>query len=350
MIEYPSRLDLARLPTPLTRMERLSTEFPGVDIWLKHDEMTGVEVSGNKVRKLEFIFAEALAQGCDTVITCGGVQSNHCRATAVLAARLGLKAHLLLRGERPPELSGNLLLDHLSGAEISYISQADWRTHEEYGRELQDEYERRGRRALFIPIGGSDAIGLWGYIAACEELRKDFDRSGIEPDAIVVATGSGGTQSGLLVGRELFGLRAGIVAFNVCDDAAWFEQKVRRDVAAWSERYDASFDVEGLAIATIEGYVGPGYGEAGPEVYRTIASVARREGVFLDPVYTGKAFNGMLSELRKGDSGCLAGAGTVVFIHTGGLFGVFPHQRQFKETLIDQSFRAAHGCDAEFDG
>lgn len=329
MIEYPPRLELARLPTPLTRLERLSAEFPGVDIWVKHDEMTGTEVSGNKVRKLEFIFAEALAQDCDTVITCGGVQSNHCRATAVLAARLGLKAHLLLRGERPAELSGNLLLDHLSGAEISYISQADWHTHEAYGRELQREYERRGRRALFIPIGGSDANGLWGYIAACEELRADFERSGIEPDAIVAATGSGGTQSGLLVGRELFGLSARVLAFNVCDDAAWFDRKVRRDVTNWNERYEMGFDVDNLRVNTIEGYMGPGYGVAGQEVYRTIAEVARKEGVFLDPVYTGKAFNGMLSELRKGAGGCLAGAGTVVFIHTGGLFGVFPHYRQF---------------------
>ena len=329
MIDYPPRLGLARLPTPLTRLERLSEEFPGVDIWVKHDEMTGVEVSGNKVRKLEFILAEALARDCDTVITCGGVQSNHCRATAVLAARLGLRAHLLLRGERPAELSGNLLLDHLSGAGITYISQADWHTHEEYGRELQREYERKGRRAMFIPIGGSDAIGLWGYIAACEELREDFERTGIEPDAIVAATGSGGTQSGLLVGRELFGLGARVLAFNVCDDAAWFEQKVRRDVATWSERYGIGFDAENLAVDTIEGYMGPAYGVAGPEVYRTIAETARQEGVFLDPVYTGKAFNGMLSELRKGESGCLAGAGTVVFIHTGGLFGVFPHQREF---------------------
>lgn len=329
MIDFPPRLDLARLPTPLTRLDRLSAEFPGVDIWVKHDEMTGTEVSGNKVRKLEFIFAEALAQDCDTVITCGGVQSNHCRATAVLAARLGLKAHLLLRGERPAELSGNLLLDHLSGAEISYISQADWHTHGDYGRELQREYERRGRRALFIPIGGSDAIGLWGYIAACEELRADFERNGIEPDAIVAATGSGGTQGGLLVGRELFGLSARVLAFNVCDDAAWFDNKVRRDVTNWNERYEMGFDVDNLTVNTIEGYMGPGYGVAGPEVYRTIAGAARQEGVFLDPVYTGKAFNGMLSELRKGAGGCLSGAGAVVFVHTGGLFGVFPHHRQF---------------------
>ena len=248
-----------------------------------------------------------------------------------------------VRGERPAELSGNLLLDHLSGAEISYISQADWHTHEDYGRELRREYERRGRRAWFIPIGGSDAIGLWGYIAACEELRGDFERSGIEPDAIVAATGSGGTQGGLLVGRELFGLSASVLAFNVCDDAAWFDRKVRRDVTNWNERYEMDFDVDNLPVNTVEGYMGPGYGVAGPEVYRTIAKTAGLEGVFLDPVYTGKAFHGMLSELRKGESGCLAGVETVVFIHTGGLFGVFPHQRQLKETLSHPSFRAAHG-------
>ncbi len=335
MIDYPPRLDLARLPTPLRRLQRLSAEFPGVDIWVKHDEMTGLEVSGNKVRKLEFIFAEALAQGCDTVITCGGVQSNHCRATAVLAARLGLKAHLLLRGERSAVWSGNLLLDQLCGAEITYIPQQDWHGHEEYADELRREYQRRGHRALFIPVGGSDAVGLWGYIAACEELRRDFARGGIEPDAIVVATGSGGTQSGLLVGSALFDLRARILAFNVCDDAAWFERKVRRDVAAWSERYGIDFEADKLAVNTVEGYMGPAYGVAGPEVYRTIAELARMEGVFLDPVYTGKAFHGMVSELRKGARGSLAQTGTVVFVHTGGLFGVFPHRRQFEELLAN---------------
>ena len=330
MIDYPPRLELARLPTPLTRMDRLSAEFPGVDIWIKHDEMTGVEVSGNKVRKLEFILAEALAQNCDTIITCGGVQSNHCRATAVLAARLGLKAHLLLRGERPPEPSGNLLMDYLCGAEISFIPQADWHGHEEFARDLQQDYARKGRRAFFIPIGGSDAIGLWGYIRASEELREDFRQAEIEPDAIVTATGSGGTQSGLIVGRELTGLRARILAFNVCDDAAWFDSKVRGDISQWSERCGIDLDLENLSVTTIEGYMGPAYGVAGPEVYRTIARVAREEGVFLDPVYTGKAFHGMVSELRKGKAGRLADVHNVVFIHTGGLFGVFPHQQHFE--------------------
>lgn len=332
MIDYPPRLELARLPTPLTRMDRLSAEFPGVDIWFKRDEMTGTEVTGNKIRKLEFIFAEALAQGCDTVITCGGVQSNHCRATAVLAARLGLKAHLLLRGERPAEPAGNLLLDYLSGAEISFISQTGWDGHEAFARELQQDYARRGHRAFFTPVGGSDAIGVWGYVAACEELREDFRRAGIEPDTIVTATGSGGTQSGLLVGRELLDLQAEILAFNVCDDAAWFDRKVRGDIGSWSERYGIDFDIENLSITTIEGYMAPGYGMAEPEVFRTITKVAREEGVFLDPVYTGKALHGMLAELRKGKAGRLADVRSVVFIHTGGLFGVFPQQQHFEFT------------------
>lgn len=329
MIDFPSRLNLARLPTPVTPLKRFALQNSDAHIWVKHDEMTGTEVSGNKIRKLEFSLAEARDQGCNVIVTCGGVQSNHCRSTAVLGARLGFKVHLILRGEQPEEPEGNLLMDYLAGATIDYLPQREWKTHDQYARSLQDRYATDGDKAFFIPIGATDEIGLWGYIAACEELTEDFERYDFKPDYIVCATGSGGTQGGLLVGSQLFQLPGEVVAFNVSDDANYFDRKIREDVALWQQRYKMTFDLDSLSIRTIEGYLGLGYGSAEPPVFELIARLSQEEGIFLDPVYTGKAFYGMVQELEKGDSGQLAGARDVLFIHTGGLFGVFPQRAGF---------------------
>ena len=160
MLQWPPRLQLANTPTPLTRLDRFSARFDGIDIWVKHDELTGMEASGNKIRKLEFSIAQALEEDCDTLITCGGLQSNHCRATAVLGARLGLKVHLLLRGEQPAEPDGNLMLDYLAGAEISYLPASRWAEHPEVAAGLQEDYLAQDHKAFFIPVGASDEIGL----------------------------------------------------------------------------------------------------------------------------------------------------------------------------------------------
>ena len=314
----------------MTKLENFSQQFDGVTIWVKRDELTGMEVSGNKIRKLEFSIAEALDQSCDTLITCGGIQSNHCRATAILGVRLGLKVHLILRGEKPEVPDGNLLMDYLSGAKISYLPNKEWASHTDLARELQEDTVKAGGKAFFIPTGASDEIGLWGYITACEEIKQDFEQIGIEPEYIVTATGSGGTQGGLIVGVDRFNIESEVVAFNVCDDAAYFERKIRQDVAAWKERYEQDVDIDKLAINTVEGYVGPGYGVAGPEVFAIIAELAASEGIFLDPVYTGKAFHGMVTEIKKAAAGRLPNATNVLFIHTGGLFGIFPQQNNFK--------------------
>lgn len=330
MINYPPRLELAKLPTPLTKLEKFKIPSFHGNLWVKRDELTGTEVSGNKIRKLEFSIAHALGEGCTTLITCGGLQSNHCRATAILGAQLGLKVHLILRGEKPALPEGNLLLDYLAGAEISFLPQEEWGSHENFAEGLQKAYLDSGDKAHFIPIGASDEIGLWGYIAAFEELVEDFKHNGIEPDYIITATGSGGTQGGLIVGTRLFGSKAKIRAFNVCDSASYFRKKIREDVSLWKQRYKIDIDETDLEISTLEGYMGPGYGEADDIVFETIAKLARTEGLFLDPVYTGKAFHGMISELQLGDQGQLPGARNVVFVHTGGLFGIFPQQKYFK--------------------
>lgn len=329
-LNYPPRLSLAQTPTPFHALDRLSRDVGGPRIWIKRDDMTGSAVSGNKIRKLEFALARAVEQGCDVVITAGGVQSNHCRTTAILCAQLGLKCHLILRGEADAALEGNLLLDKLVGAEISFYDNREY-TRREAGiyREIEQHYASQGSRAYAIPIGASDGVGLWGYIAACEELKADFSSAGIEPDHIVCATGSGGTQGGLTAGAKLFDLGARVWGINVCDDERYFLNKVAADLADWKARYadviDPQLVVDELSINVIDGYVGEGYARASAEVFALIHKVAKLEGVVLDPVYTGKAFFGLLAEIKQGR---FAGSDEIVFIHTGGLFGLFPQKDQ----------------------
>jgi D-cysteine desulfhydrase len=278
---------------------------------------------------LEFIFAAAIAQGCDTLITCGGLQSNHCRATAALGARLGIKVHLILRGEPVGVPDGNLLLDQLFGACISYYSEADYFANlNGIFDELVADYAQRGHKAWVVPTGASDGVGIWGYIQACEELRHDFKNAGIQPRHIVCATGSGGTQAGLTVGAVAHHLDAQVHGVAVSDDKQYFFDKVNGDIDEWQQRYGAWALRNQLAISVIDGYVGPCYGQAGPEIYRTIEHVAQSDGILLDPVYTGKAFYGMLKEIPRGTFG---DSGDIVFVHTGGSFGVFPHRSHFVE-------------------
>jgi D-cysteine desulfhydrase len=321
-LEYPRRIRLATRPTPLQYLERASREWgAGHRLWVKRDDLTGCTLSGNKVRKLEFITAHAVDNGYDTLITCGGLQSNHCRATAFAGAQLGLQVHLLLRGEKPDRHEGNLLLDHLAGATVQcypprqYFSEID-----ALFEQTRQHYSDQGRKALVVPTGGSDGIGAWGYIAACEELVEDFSRQGIERAHVVTATGSGGTQAGLTLGAALHQLPATVWGINVCDDEQYFIDKVASDAADWRRRYPGVPAVE-PATRVIDGYVGEGYGIAGKEVFQLIADLARLEGLVLDPVYTGKAFRGLLDEIAAGR---FDGCRDIVFIHTGGIFGLFP--------------------------
>ena len=326
-IHYPRKTDLARTPTPLQYLERASQRWGcGHRLWVKRDDLTGCTLSGNKVRKLEFITAHALDHGYDTLITCGGLQSNHCRATAFAGAQLGLGVHLLLRGDEPPEREGNLLLDHLAGAVVNcypkrqYVAEID-----DLFEQWQQHYSEQGGKALLIPTGGSDGIGAWGYIAACEELASDFAAREIEQAHLVTASGSGGTQAGLTLGVGLHALPATVWGINVCDDEQYFLAKVAADALDWQQRYPGVSMPE-LDIRVLDGYVGQGYGIASEEVFALIAELASLEGLVLDPVYTGKAFSGMLAEIAAGR---FQGVQDIVFIHTGGIFGLFPQRGGF---------------------
>ena len=293
---------------------------------MKRDDLTGSALTGNKVRKLEFIAAHALEHGFQTLVTCGGVQSNHCRATALVAAQLGLDCHLVLRADDEPEQNtGNFLLDQLAGATFEILPVKEWATQLKtiYARR-ESEFAEAGRPALMIPTGGSDSLGVWGYIAATAELQSDLDDHGIERAVLTLATGSAGTQTGLTAGVAMLDLPIDVVAYAVCDDADWFNRRVAADWQASLARWPQLPRID-LVPKTRDHSVGPGYGQADAPVYELIAELTRLEGIVLDPVYTGKAFHGLLADLREG---FYRDVDDIIFVHTGGVFGLFAHEPQ----------------------
>jgi len=332
----PPRLALAHLPTPLQPMKRLGREL-GVELWVKRDDYTGAELSGNKIRKLEYVLAEACAQETDTVLTCGGTQSNHCRATALAAARLGLGCTLLLRTAAPtapPPLEANSLLDRMAGARLVWVSPEEYRDREVVFAREAEALKNAGCRPFIIPEGASDALGAWGYIRAMAELAADIarlDEADPKATTVVHATGSGGTGAGLVLGKLILGSDVRVVSVNVCDDRDYFIQVsgdiCREAIARYSlgVAFDAERDLE-----IVDGYVGAGYALSRPEELKLIAHVCRREGLVLDPVYTGKAFFGMVDQLQKNPQ---VFGERIVFLHTGGLFGLFPKAAELQSLL-----------------
>ncbi len=334
----PSRLALANLPTPL---QSLRFTAGGAPFWIKRDDFTGTEMSGNKVRKLEYLLAEAQAQGATVLITCGGEQSNHARATAAAAARLGLRCHLVLRTvdpASPPAPVGNLLINYLVGADISWISHLQWKQRDQHMAEVAARLTAAGERPYIIPVGGSNALGSWGYLRGMHELAADLERAGLlaplgaapskRPPALTIAyaCGSGGTAAGMILGAKLqrFAERgAHVVGFNVSDDRAYFIAEISRICADFAARFDIGVSVASDDINICDGYVGAGYAKSRPDELATVRSLARTDGVVLDPVYTGKAFHGLVSELNANPARFGAAGAPVVFVHTGGLFGAF---------------------------
>jgi len=240
--EWPAKISLAQTPTPLQPLNRISRAIqdhvgrPCPTIWCKRDDLTGSLLSGNKIRKLEYTVAYAMSKGHDSLITCGGLQSNHCRATAFVGAQLGLPVYLLLRegdGDSANVSSekiiadGNLLLDQLAGAKISTYEPAFYQKNlVTLLSQQRSECEKKGLNPYVIPTGASNGVGVWGYLKACFELKKDFMQHNINPEYLVVATGSGGTQAGLSIGAYCADLNAELIGFAVCDNQSYFKRKV----------------------------------------------------------------------------------------------------------------------------
>lgn len=305
----------------------------GPRIWLKRDDLTATASSGNKIRKLEYTLQRALDAGADTIISCGGLQSNHCRSTALLCAQLGLRCVLLLRGEKPGYVTANTFLDALSGAEIHYYTDASY--SRQLASLLQEHAKRikaQGYSPWIIPTGASDGYGIWGYIECIEELQAGCAALGIAPAAICHATGSGGTQAGLSLGCYLHGFDVPVLGINVCDNAAYFHAKVRQDIAHFQQlNLGLDVDFNAVAIDVIDGYVGEGYAKANKDVFACIQRVAQTEGVIFDPVYSGKAFYGLLCEIEKGR---FTQDQDIIFVHTGGIFGLFAYEQALQDAVF----------------
>ena len=320
-----NRVLLANLPSPLHRLDRISEHWNG-NIWVKRDDLTESGLMGNKVRKLEFLLAEAKDLKADTIITCGAAQSNHCRATALAAAKLDFNCILLMRGAKPDVIEGNLLLDRLSGAEMVFIP------IKRYYNDLDGELNRlatnvqkAGGKAYLIPEGGSNPVGAWGYTEALKEIRRQCFKYRFKPDRIVFATGSAGTHAGLLVGALIENWDVEIVSVSVCYSKDETMDRILKIINGMIDRFRLDIRISRSDISVVDGYVGEGYAKAGREVFEVITEMTRLEGLILDPVYTGKAALGIKGEIAKGNL-----PGKTIFLHTGGVFGLFP----FKEDII----------------
>ena len=326
---YP-RLHFAHLPTPLEPMKRLSEHLGGPNLWIKRDDCTGLSSGGNKTRKLEFIMADAVEKKADTIITQGATQSNHARQTTAIAAKLGMECHVLLEDRTGYEDSayvynGNVLLDQLHGSTISKRpADTDMNAAmEELAQQLRDD----GKEPYIIPGGGSNEIGALGYVNAAIELTTQANDRSLRIDHLVHATGSSGTQAGLVLGME--GMNSGIPVYGVGVRAP--KQKQEEMVFGLAQR-TAEFMglnpdlVRRERVVANSDYVGDGYGLPTNAMVEAVKMMAQYEGILLDPVYSGKGFAGLVDLIRKGH---FKKGENVVFLHTGGSISLFGYPDVF---------------------
>jgi L-cysteate sulfo-lyase len=324
------RLHFAHLPTPLEPMERISKALGGPNLWIKRDDCTGLSSGGNKTRKLEFLMADAIANGADTIITQGATQSNHARQTCAAAAKLDLECHILLEDRTGYDdaaytHNGNVLLDELHGATIS-IRPADSDMNaemEQLAQILRDD----GKKTYIVPGGGSNEIGALGYVNAAFELTHQANERSLQIDHLVHATGSAGTQAGLVVGMEA--MNSGIPVYGIGVRAP--KQKQEDNVYGLAQR---TLDYMGLnpdlvardKVVANSDYVGDGYGLPTESMVEAVKMLASYEGILLDPVYSGKGFAGLIDLIRKGH---FKQGENVVFLHTGGSVSLFAYPKVF---------------------
>ena len=310
------RIRFASLPTPVEAMPRLSATLSGPRLWVKRDDLTGLAFGGNKTRKLEFLLAEAQANGARTLISVGAAQSNHCRQVAALASKYGLNCILVLNGDDQQRLSGNLLVDRLFGARI------EWTTREQRERKLKQVFEEawaEGLRPYLIPLGGSTGLGALGYETAFRELQGQQ----IDPDWIIVASSSGGTQAGLVLGAFRARWPGKILGISIDEPQNILRDVVARIASEAAELSNIDHVFRPDEILVNADYLGGGYGILGEPEIEAIHMFAQSEGLLLDPVYTGRAAAGMIDLIRKG---FFKSDEKVLFWHTGGTPALFAGQ------------------------
>lgn len=309
----PPRQKFAALPTPLEELPRLSQYLQGPRLMIKRDDLTGLGLGGNKNRKLEFLVAEALANGARTLITTGAVQSNHCRQTAAVAAHFGLDCILVLAGQPPEYSTGNLLLDHVFGAEITWTAPSDRDTTL---KNTFDQAWQQGRRPYLVPYGGSSPTGACAYVFAIQELISQNTTI----DWIVFASSSGGTQAGMVLGAKLFGYSGRILGISVDESQLALQTRVANLASATADFLGEKVVFSPSAILVNADYLGEGYGILGQPEKEAIKIFARMTGLLLDPVYTGRAAAGLIGLIQDG---FFHRDETVLFWHTGGAPALF---------------------------
>jgi D-cysteine desulfhydrase family pyridoxal phosphate-dependent enzyme len=319
-MELP-RISIAHLPTAVEDLPRLSRELGGPHLLAKRDDQTGLAFGGNKTRKLEFLVAEAQKQEARTLITAGAVQSNHCRQTAAAAARFGFDCILVLSGERPSQASGNLLLDHILGAQIVWARPEE---RDEVLLKTFQEADATNRKPYLIPFGGSNPVGAAAYAYAMQELLGQGD----QPDIIVFPSASGGTQAGLVAGGRLFGFGGQVLGISVDEPAGVVRERVANLASDVAELLGQDIAFSPDAILVNDDFTGEGYGIMGDAEREAIRLFARTEGLFLDPVYTGRAAAGLISLIRNG---FFRPDQTVLFWHTGGTPALFA--KKYQDTI-----------------
>ncbi len=306
----PNKLNLGFFPTPIEGID-----FKGEKIFIKRDDLTELVGSGNKIRKLEYFFYKAKKENVKKILTCGGIQSNHARACAYLSRKLGFEPVLFLRGEKNKPYEGNLFLDYLFNAEIHFVKEEEYKKIDK----IMEEYSKKeNNKVLIIPEGGSDELGLWGYVDAIFEM-KDFIISE-KIDAIFCALGSGGTYAGLFLGAKILGIDIKICGVLVTRNKGYFEEKISLILNKAINKYNLSFKFDKKEFVFFDSYIGEGYAIPYKEEIEIIKEMAK-EGIILDPVYTGKAFYGFINEKNKFKN--------PLFLHTGGIFSIFAFREYF---------------------
>jgi len=317
------RINLAHLPTPFDEASNLSSFLRGPRIFFKRDDLTGLSCGGNKIRKLEFLIAYALEKKADYVVTGGGTQSNHACQTASVCNKSGLKVRLVLKKPDEFNYQGNLLLEKLMGADIKFVEVKKLEELEEAMKRECEDLAGKGHNPYYIPMGGSNYLGVLAYALSMKEIMAQAGERNLKTDRIVTACGTGGTIAGLILGKRLLDLNCNITGISVgaTDNLKdTISAIVSEGAQAINFRCTCHDDIN-----IYYDYVGPSYGEMTPATKEAIEIVAKTEGIFLDPVYTGKAMAGLIDFIRKG---LIGKDETIVFLHTGGLPAIFAYKRE----------------------
>ena len=329
LAKFP-KVRLGHLPTPLEPMDRLSEILGGPRLWVKRDDCTGLSSGGKKTRKLEFLMADAQSKGADTIITQGATQSNHARQTTAAAAKLGMECHILLEDRTGSNdnnyiLNGNVLLDRLHGASVSKRSGGTDMNLEM--QDFADTLTEKGKKPYIIPGGGSNPIGALGYVNCARELTEQASEIGLKIDALVHATGSAGTQAGLVAGLAAIQSSIHLLGIGVRAPKDKQEQMVFDLAQKTADYLDTGIEIERDKVRAICDYVGAGYGLPTDGMIKAVKLLAQSEGLLFDPVYSGKGLDGLIDQIKKG---YFAGMDNVVFLHTGGSAALFGYPETFE--------------------